>query len=477
VKKSLYQTHVWLATISAIPLFLWCISAVLHPLMVWTSPEPVVKHIETQVDPDRLVTTLSEALERSEIDSVTEFDLTSFGGNQFYRVKLPDVDERAYFDTQSGEKLEDGERLHAESLARQFCGDTDSPVIDVTLVERFEGEYSAASQFLPVWRVQFDRDDHMRAYVDLKGDRLATLINDQRSWLILAFQLFHSWKFPGLPDSIRLAGLTVFSFLALMGAISGLMVYLVMWRKFGRGKAASSPRGRLRMLHRSLGLTVSFALLIFSFSAFFHAIVQVEKQDVTRMRPAAIFAASDLDQHLSNLLTQTGLTDEIRDVSLIFLDSQSHYIVSRKPEERQHFEPVVIHAGSGTIVPEGDTHFVAQLAETYFGPSTNSQTNVSRLTSFQADYSPFYRRLPVARVARANGLQAFIDPTDGAVALSLTTLGGWEQLSFSFLHKWHFLNQMGLSRQLRDAIMVITVMCIAALSLTGGILLVLRWKR
>lgn len=474
MRKQLYQMHIWIADISAIPLLLWCISAVMHPLMVWTSPEPAIKSIEQQVFPDRLQVSLAEALNRHELTKITSLGITQLGEKQYYRVGVEGTPHPVYLETETGELLPNGVQLHAESLARQFSGDTASSIVSVEPITQFAGEYTSSGQFLPVMKVQLERDDGMRAYVDLTGDRLATLIDDQRSWLLLIFKALHSWEIPGMPEIVRVWGLAIFCFLVLIGAVTGLTIYVVMWKNLGKGKAAATPRGRLRTVHRRAGVFVSLAMLIFAFSGMFHALVQGSKPDLKHLRPSDTFLASDMPLAIPDALKKSNVTGAVQNVSLAMLESGPHYLILRKPESRKQFPPVVVNARTGEIVVDGDLQHVQRISESYFTPESLKEAEVTRLTSFGMEYIPRNRRLPVVKVAKATGESVFIDPVDGAIAYSTSPVGRWEQLSFSWLHKWRFLDQAGFSREVRDSIMVFFVTLGGMVTLTGGILLAYR---
>ena len=474
MKKQIYQTHIWIAGISAIPLLLWCISAVMHPLMVWTSPEPAIKSIEQQVFPDRLQVSLAEALNRHELTRITSLGITQLGEKQYYRVGVEGSPHFTYLETETGELLTEGERLHAESLARKFSGDTASSVVSIEPITQFAGEYTSSGQFLPVMKVQLGRDDGMRAYVDLTGDRLATLIDNQRSWLLWIFKAFHTWEIPGMPEIVRAWGLAIFCFLVLIGAATGLIVYVVMWKNLGKGKGAATPRGRLRTVHRLAGVFVSLAMLIFAFSGMFHALVQGIKPDLKHLRPSDTFLASDLSLAIPDALKKANVTGPVQNISLAMLETGPHYLILRKPERRKQFPPVPVNATTGEVAVDGDLEQVRRIAKTYFTPESLKEAEVTRLTSFSMEYIPRNRRLPVVKVAKATGESIFIDPVDGAIAYSTSPVGRWESLSFSWLHKWRFLDQAGFSREVRDSIMVCFVTLGGMVSMTGGILLMYR---
>lgn len=66
-------------------------------------------------------------------------------------------------------------------------------MIDATPIEQFDSDYLYINRYLPVTRVNFERADNARVYIDTQQGRLATIVDNDKSITGAFFRALHSW--------------------------------------------------------------------------------------------------------------------------------------------------------------------------------------------------------------------------------------------------------------------------------------------
>ncbi|QDU64598.1 hypothetical protein Pan216_54880 [Planctomycetes bacterium Pan216] len=478
MKSLLYRSHRWIGLVACVPILAWTVSGIAHPVMGWLSPEPAQKSFPKRpVEPSELTIGLREALEKQGVEEITWASLVPIEDRTFYQVGVPGTTVPRYFDAATGDELVNGDVHFAELLARHFVGDQTSSVTDVGVVTSFDQEYRPIFQFLPARRVLFGRDDNMRAYVDTRAGRLGMLVDRTRGNLLGLFSCLHNWEFVGLPEVGRVAMLLAFSLFVFAGALSGLLVYGLMWRRLGMGAQARTPRGRLRKFHRLAGLSVSGIMLLFAFSGGYHALKKLDPQlhgFPLGERRCAVSGIQRSPKEVFELAEETG---PVRDLQLVVHQGEPHYLVSFVGRENVP-NPKLVHATSGLVIDEGDIAHAKDLATRLDGIEVATLRGGKRLPTFLREYSPVNKRIPVVRVdlETSNNRRLYVDPKTGVVATSMDDSVTWERLSFLFLHKWHFLDPLGMGSDARNGAMVVaTASC--ALVTALGLALLVGWFR
>ena len=97
-----------------------------------------------------------------------------------------------YFDTKIGEKLEIGDKIYAEYMARELSSDKKSKIKNITLITSFGEHYPYVNRLLPVWKVTFERLDGLNIYVETAQTRMATFNTHTRETFITIFDIFHN---------------------------------------------------------------------------------------------------------------------------------------------------------------------------------------------------------------------------------------------------------------------------------------------
>ena len=234
----------------------------LHPIMTRMQPEPARLTLEHRVPSLEHAIPLDRVLADGNIAKLSDCRIVSWDGKSYYQISLPGTPRRQYFDLTDGSLLTDGDHRYAEHLARQFVGEIAAPVRDARIVESFDWEYPRINRLLPVWRIEFDRPDAMRAYVETRTGRLGTIVDRFKAFSSVEFAILHRWQWLDLvaPPGARLVVLSLFLAAALAVTLSGCWIYLLRW-------SLSSARWSLRRVHRLLGISISLVSCRFCLAA------------------------------------------------------------------------------------------------------------------------------------------------------------------------------------------------------------------
>lgn len=435
--------HRRLSLLAGVALLLWASSGLLHPLMSWTNPRPAAFAPpvgELMTLPQR---PLAELLGEQGVARVGFARLLLQQGHLLWQVASPDRQRLDYFDAASGGSLPDADRDRAVLLARHYTGLDDAPLRSVERISAFSRDYPAVNRLLPVWRVAFERDDGLEAWVDTEEDRLASLSDRRKRALQGLFQVVHTLGFLDGLEGLRLGliATTVGSVLAM-----GMLGMGLLWRLRRRTAIPGARRW-----HRGLAWVVWVPVLMFSVSGLFHLL---------RMSPA--LQPEDLPERVTGVATQALLSppasmDQVRSLSLLPLpDGSAVWRGRRSPTELE-----IADALGGQPLTGGDPALALRLA------SASPPALLRLQTAFSGDYGFAYKRLPVWRLETDTEL-VFVDAVTGQVAVRIGALAQAEQWSFSTLHKWQFLDPLG--RAWRDGIMVSAVL-LALLAAVAGLLL------
>jgi ABC-type glycerol-3-phosphate transport system permease component len=476
LKKIFYVWHRYLGIVTCAVVLLWSVSGFLHPLMSWLQPRPKLMRIASPaLKVDDFGATPQEAFARHDLTRYQDFQVIRLEGRPYYQVRTEPDRPLRYFSTRDGAELLEGDRQYAVWLARQYLQDFQSPVTEVQLVTDFDREYKVINKLLPVYRVQFDRPDQMRAYVETTSGLLGTLVDRTKGRLMALFVALHNWDWvvgAGGGNWLRISLLVTFTSLVALMAISGILVYGFFWKTFRPlTTKTDQPRNRLKRYHRRLGLTVSVTMIFWASSAAYHA---VEKPGILAEAKAVYapqeFQLTDTPFPLSQILLDPAL-GPIVNLSMVRLGGKPAYQVFLANRQVQYHD-----ATTGERIEGAHDRYLRELASTFSGLDPSRITSIRPVTKFDDEYGFLNKRLPVVRVEYQDDNQTryFLEPVGGQLWL---TLGNWKRLesyTFNYLHKWNFLNWAG--RMTRDVTMMLFVTLQAVLS-GSGLILFLMWKR
>lgn len=456
----LFRYHRWFGVVACVAIMMWGASGVMHPIMSRLNPTPVnMQPPQAEVVVHAAVPP-SEVLSRADITEVSALRVMAWNDASYYQVSLPGQAQRRYFEVNSGTELVEGDAKYAEYLARHFIGDAQSKLRSESLVTKFDDDYLDINRLLPVYRVDLEREDGLRAYVETNPPRVSALADDRKVMLASLFRIMHNWAFMQGVDGLRMTLISVLLFVALLSALSGIWMYVYMWKR-GTLKSQHLP---LRRWHRTVGILVSLSVLLFVVSAEWHLLGSKSRT----IQPV-------LDSHIP--VAQIGLPYIVQHggwskINLVQVDGHGAYQLtpiqqraapsmsvaehdhSVKPVEKKTEQQVVyVDSASGVVLNDADRKLAIQLSAHFSGLSEDKVFNLSRVSKFEGEYGFLNKRLPVWRVeyTTPDHLTYYVETATGTLASIVRDADRAEGWSFSYLHKYHWLDFAG--KDVRDFVM------------------------
>ncbi len=468
--KKAYKLHRWLGLLLGLPMLLWTLSGIAHPLMGhFFSPETAHRFLPSPSIPaSHLQITPSQSSARLGSTPITAVGLAILDTEAYYRIQTDADPEPIYINARTGAVLEDGVHRHATELAKAFLGDPEAQVQQSETVRTFSTEYSRINRILPVQKVRFDRPDGIELFIDTEGARLAAVNDRLRIWNLRLFAFGHKWTFLGSEEAwTRLLIVATFSLLTFLIGLSGLWLYGLLW--FRRGTAPS--RG-LR-IHRWLGVAFSVALIGFAGSGFLVTLVKFGPTEEPRTLSNSEIPPQLLAKPLEKLLQVLG-DQPIYAFNVIEMKGSAYFRVGiagdlHTPGRIDYFPTDAVLGGP---IPDGDRSYAAYLLTKAHPGNTPPEilNHHALLTRFDEDYGFLNRRLPVHRFGQTSaehpdGLIYHIETSTATLSHLSTPQNRRQSAIFVNLHKFHFLNFMGNTT--RDAILIVVMGLLLILSVTG----------
>ncbi|MEM6585486.1 MAG: hypothetical protein AAF692_07000, partial [Pseudomonadota bacterium] len=224
--------HRWLALVGGISLLVWGLSGLTHIAMVLFGPQ------QAQFMPPPVAveltgaTPIAETLASNGIsETVAVKTVPAQGGEALWQVTQEPLAERRYFQPATGAEIADGDRAQAEFLARHYLA-TDRAITSAQLQTEFDADYPWVNRLLPVWKLEFEGDDALTAYVHTETSALAAVNNSTKATLQSAFRILHTWEWvPAGMDWLRVLVITLMvGSLFALGA-TGVMMLVTFRRK------------------------------------------------------------------------------------------------------------------------------------------------------------------------------------------------------------------------------------------------------
>ena len=447
MKGKLYIWHRRLALIVMMPLLLFGLSGLLHPVMRLTAPEAEHRFYTAPVWPENMPV-LSElpssfplantaGLRPVKVDDLWYLQHWSGRGNgsKFYDLK--------------GKAVPGIREDYAVQLARHFSGDVESEVKKVRFISEFGSGYTPINRLLPVWEVQFDRSDNLSVFVDIRQERLATLVDDKRRLFMTLFQVLHVWAFIDEDNPVRTA---VFVSLMLAALVLGLSGVYLFWAVSLKRKKT----GDLKKVHAWTGLLVSVALLMFVSSG----LVRTLEKQVPELRGVV------LNQQMAVSHLKVGITDLKKRYPLVtnayphLLEGEVVWqvIQPRKPD-------VWVSAATGQALESGGRLFASEMLKLLHLEQLESE-NDRLINSFKVDqhYGFIDKRLPVIALDYPEQ-SYYLDTRDAVLSVRVNDADKAFSWIFRYFHKWRFADGLGLN--MRDALISLFVLGISLTIILG----------
>lgn len=455
----------WVALIAALT---FALTGLLHPLMTRFQPKPVQFKPPALALQDVVLPAPATALAAAGIDEMAGLRPVFDGSRWLWRVETATGVAR-YLDLE-GAVLVDGERAHAERLARWYSGETSAAVAETSFVNGFDANYSYVNRLLPVWRLRFARDDGLTLYVSTVDDRLATISDTRKQLFQQSFVALHTWGW--LPAPLRNGWINALLAAVAFTVLAGLVLV---------ARAPAPRRFTLRRAHRWGGALVSLAVLAWAASGFIQARGNAEReradapQRPLRVAAAALAAPLSLPAAASTVALvqlagapawRLGLQAPLTTTGRGFaLGEHQHH---DKPPQGVAATAAVryVSAVDGKPLPGGEAVHLAELAQ-HFGLPVASAA-ATPVGKFTPDYGFLYKRLPVWRLDADDAAHTayFIDTASERLAARVDDGDRWRGALFATAHKWEWVTPLA-GKDWRDGLSAVFAALLIGVALGG----------
>ncbi|MBV4356382.1 PepSY domain-containing protein [Pinibacter aurantiacus] len=505
VRQRMMKWHRTVSLITGIPVLLWAASGFLHPLMTNVRPKVAQQTINaSSVDTNQIVVPLSQALLANKIDSVKNVRFVHINKHLFYQIELPQQKGAQYISTESGKSLANGDEIYAKQLASIFLSGnakSDASVMECcsnpvnrntllasTNVDRtkssdakdcceninmkggatanisgiqkltsFNEEYKYINRLLPVYKVNFKRDDNIRIYVETTQDRFAFAMDKKRLVFDKIFSLLHNWSWLDGLGKGRLLVISLITALAFFNTILGLYVFFTTKAK-KNGNGTSGARNN----HRFVSIVAALFTLLFTFSGWYHAFNKMTTTAVAQTANDASFAASELKLDLNAALQKLSSGETFTNIGLADIDGTIYWQLYAARDKKNNLQgdlmkdqkvaaPLVKFVSNNNyeLAKDGEKLYAQHLANMY-SESSSKIVATELVTKFTDEYGFINKRLPVWKVQYETGNHEkyYVETSTGALALKISDKDLAEGYSFALLHKHHFMDFGG--KMVRD---------------------------
>ncbi|MBB3699477.1 PepSY domain-containing protein [Flammeovirga yaeyamensis] len=437
---NLYQLHRKLSLIALLPVLAWTLSGVMHPLM--SNFKPNVKQrlaINTDVkELDDQALSIDSIMTLHHWEDIQSFRLVLLDSTLFYQVKREN--KNIYVNLLSGEVLQNGDLTYATYLAGLYSEDDASKITSIEEQKEFSNEYVKIARILPVYKVSYQRMDGLRVFIDVNTDQMTYATNHIRSVFQQFFLWAHSWTFLDFNTTFRLMVLGLFISITFVAGVTGILVYTKFRKMYQKQDTSRIPWQR--RLHRSLGIALSFTLLLFALSAFMHMLPKYNALDKTSYKSDISFSKEELKKEVDfpkGWLNYQPV--KVNDHPYY----QVHYKKGRAVSKR-YFD-----ANTGEELMQGDSVYAVQLAKQYSGLS--EVKSITSYYKFENEYGFINKLLPVQKVqfVGEGNPRWYIDTKTSFVGAIIEDKAALSGFIFAYFHKYHLFDFLG--KGARDTIM------------------------
>lgn len=471
MKKQFYKWHKRLAILVGLPVLLWSLSGILHPMMSnWFKAEiakkflpPLTQNVVGLPQPSEGLT-----LPSSKWEQVSFLKTVNVANQPYYFAETPEKDFFLFDSKGQVSSI----NPYLEQRARAYADDQNRELKEVERIDEFNNLYSAVNRYLPVYRVSFYREDGLEVIIDPRTGKMARFDVPHIRVMKHLFGWLHTFSFLGSPDNLlRVLFTTGLSLLSIALGVTGVLNLINLKRKGTTGRIRKMSLGR--RLHRLFGGVAYLFFMMFGLSGLLHVMMKVDYDHSPQMKHEVLHQIADLKTAPQDLLTE--FSGEIVNANLAYIAGQSYWrILSAQGREQEvHY----FHTATGQKLEEGEQLHLNELT-TYFSEKVFGENlpvkSIDQVTSFSKAYGFIFRRLPVWKVQFNGGKALYIDTQDCALSKTSTVGKTIEGISFSMIHKFHFIDQW--NKEARDWVSVIGSGLIFLTSVFGISLLIKRRK-
>ena len=467
IRQGIIKYHKYLGLLAAIPAMLWALSGMMHPFMAnWFKTKLAAEFYKAdKVAIDTNMIAPFEAAQSSAYKEITSIRPLSFAGKTFYVIE--NGEESTYIDAKENTIHENASAEYAEIIARSMTGDSISKV-EISILKDFDQEYPYVNRILPVYKVAFDRPDRMDIYVEPDQSRFVGFVDFKRRVFIKIFDVLHNFSWLEWIGNHRARIVVMVFFLSMifLSAISGIVLYVIMWKSFS--KRVSVPTFRWRKYHRTIGIFASLVSLTFSFSGAYHATRKWNDDERIKYK-------YDQQIQISEIKEASLPPQNFQKTNLIKVDDSLYWQTLTTDFKTKVSKLSYINAHSG-LEDNNASKFATKLVESFNQDKkllTNSHQldSTEVLTAFISEYGFVNKRLPVVQMVYDGPTKPafYVEVFTSRISTVVKQSDRYEGLSFAFLHKYHGLGKFG--KNFRDAFTVFCGLGVFMVSFFGFLLL------
>jgi hypothetical protein len=501
IRKNIYRWHRVTSLIVALPILLWSLSGFLHPVM--SSFKPDVKNQflpASSIDTSKILVSLQQAMQQNKIAVLHNFRIVKFDGTCYYQIQQLDEDTLTYLSCADGSLLKNGDALYASFLAQRYLAEpvakgkanasedhhmatyqmaehqmtmdlgalatmfnrysyTKAKVASVELVREFNKEYKSSNVLLPVYRVNFNRNDNIRLYVETSTDRLATAVDSKKAWFIRFFAVAHTWSFLDGMGQTKNVILGIFSLLCFITSLLGFYVYNIMSKK----KAVTKSKS----WHRTLGNVFVLTTALYGISGAWHTFHKLsEKSEKEIVADRSQFNAAEANLSLTDLKSQIKPNEKLTNVSIVKMNGENYWQLFLFGKEKQK---KYINTKTLKELKDGDIKYGCYLACQFSQKPNHTITHSKCLNGFTNQYSMMNKRLPVIEVGFDESENYYVETSTGHLSAVTNAYDKAERFSFSNLHMHHYLEHSfgSAGKTLQKTVLISSTLGLLLLALTG----------
>jgi len=357
-------------------------------------------------------------------------------------------------------------------------------VTNVSFQQAFDDEYKSINRILPVYRVNFDRADGIRVYVETSQDRFAFAMDNKRAVFDRIFTLIHTWGWLEFLGKGKFIVEGLLALLALCTALMGIVLFFTTKTKKVKGNGLVKARRN----HRYTSIVIALFTLMFTFSGSFHAFSKLKDDDRDRFFADPSFTTAGLQIDLARI--QTLAKAPVCNIRPVKMYGKTYLLVSRYFSPKKSTLPPAPPApptppadlyletdslsGALNILPQGEEQYARFLAGLFRGKGLAEDATL--ITRFNSEYNFADKRLPVWKVSYGgkDNERYYIETSTGRLAKRVTNSSLVEEYSFAFLHKHEFMSWGG--KGLKDLSTMFWALAQIVL-VTIGLLLYFKWRK
>jgi len=226
--------------------------------------------------------------------------------------------------------------------------------------------------------------------------------------------------------------------------------------------------------HRILGLTALIPVIFWTLSGLSHPFMSNWFRPVIALEVFKPVPQSEMKPALSiqQVLDKNNIT-VFRNFGLVNFNKQTYYQILGKDSVYHYFS-----ADGGAPLQNGDQLYATFLARYFTQDSTSAIKNISLQKTFDAQYQPINRLLPVWKISfnRPDGMDVYIETSHSRMGTFNNNTRKTMLWLFEQFHTWAFLATIG-GEQFRIVVLLVIV-SIMFLSLLSGLTVYgLFWKK